>query len=88
KIKNSSYFESMITYEDILTVQKMSAVLHVARGLDRAMDNNILDITINVEGEDIILKLVSEQKPSIEINSIENYRDTFEKAFGRRLIIE
>ncbi|MBV4418363.1 exopolyphosphatase [Clostridium tyrobutyricum] len=88
KIKNSSYFGSIITCEDILTVQKMSAMLHVARGLDRVMDNNILDITINVEGEDIILKLVSKQKPSIEINSIEDYKDNFEKAFGRRLIIE
>lgn len=88
KIKNSKYFNSIIKIADIPLIQKMSIIVRIAKGLDRAADGNVIDIKTSIGDGSIIIKLISKQEPLLEVNTISEYKYDFEKVFGRKLIIE
>ncbi|WP_446898353.1 Ppx/GppA phosphatase family protein [Clostridium sp. LBM24168] len=88
KIKDSKYFNSIIRNEDILLINQMSVILHIAEGLDRAMDGNILDIESNINKDSVVLKLISKKEPLLEIDAVSDYGYDFENIFGKRLVMK
>lgn len=88
KIKDSQYFNSIIKEEDIVLINQMSVILHIAKGLDRAMDGNIMDIKTDIGKDSVVLELISKKEPSLEINTASDCKYDFENIFGKKLVIK
>ncbi|MEZ5427115.1 MAG: Ppx/GppA phosphatase family protein [Pyrinomonadaceae bacterium] len=72
--------------KDRRLVSRLGAILRLADALDRGYENHVRDVEFKPEGENLYLKLISDQDCRIEYQAIEKKKDLFEKAFDCRLI--
>lgn len=68
-------------------VEKLSAILRVADGLDRGHRNAVRDVRVEVTNKAIRLFLATDGNADVEIWGAQRKADLFVKAYGRRLDI-
>jgi exopolyphosphatase / guanosine-5'-triphosphate,3'-diphosphate pyrophosphatase len=69
-------------------VKKLSGILRIADGLDRSHYQNILDAVIVETDDKIILNLISQEDPQLEIWGARRKSELFEEMTGKKLEIK
>jgi len=73
---------SRLSVEDQERVQRMAAILRLAGGLDRSRSQQVRDVTARIDKDRVVLAVVAEQEPQVDIWGAERRTELFEKVFG------
>ena len=73
---------SHVSAEDQQRVQRMAAILRLAGGLDRSRSQQVRDVIARVEGDGVVLEVVADEEPQVDIWGAERRTELFEKVFG------
>jgi exopolyphosphatase/guanosine-5'-triphosphate,3'-diphosphate pyrophosphatase len=71
-----------LSTEDQQRVQHMAAILRLAGGLDRSRSQQVRDVIARIEGDGVVLTVVADQEPQVDIWGAERRTELFEKVFG------
>lgn len=82
-----AWSELMEPGDDALLV-RLAACLRIAEHLERAEAGRIWDVHTEIHKKNVVLRLVSAEKPSVEIWEAKKQAALFEQAFERELLIE
>jgi exopolyphosphatase/guanosine-5'-triphosphate,3'-diphosphate pyrophosphatase len=63
----------------------MAAILRVAGGLDRSRSQQVRDVIATVEDGRVVLDVVADQEPQVDIWGAERRTDLFEKVYGMKM---
>ena len=74
--------------EDQSRVQRMAAILRLAGGLDRSRSQQVRDVRVRLENGRILIDVVADQQPQVDIWGAERRTDLFEKVFSLPITIE
>jgi exopolyphosphatase/guanosine-5'-triphosphate,3'-diphosphate pyrophosphatase len=83
KIKHEGY--KKLDVNGRIRVNKLSAILRLADGLDRSHKSIIKDLSINQEKDVLNIALTAETNPELEIWGAERRKDLFEEVFKVKL---
>jgi exopolyphosphatase/guanosine-5'-triphosphate,3'-diphosphate pyrophosphatase len=78
---------SQISAEDQQRVQRMAAILRLAGGLDRSRSQLVRDVLASVSDDGVVLDVVADEEPQVDVWGAERRIELFEKAFGLPLAI-
>ena len=78
---------SRISAEDQQRVQRMAAILRLAGGLDRSRSQLVRDVLASVSDDGVVLDVVADEEPQVDVWGAERRIELFEKAFGLPLAI-
>jgi len=73
--------------QDQRRVQCMAAILRLAGGLDRSRSQQVRDVLVRVEDGRVLVDVMADQEPQVDIWGAERRTDLFEKVFGMPLAI-
>ena len=76
-----------ISAEDQQRVQRMAAILRLAGGLDRSRSQLVRDVVASVSDEGVILDVVADEEPQVDVWGAERRTELFEKVFGQPVAI-
>ncbi|MFM7205357.1 MAG: Ppx/GppA family phosphatase [Planctomycetaceae bacterium] len=76
---------SRLASEDQRRVQRLAAVLRIAGGLDRSRLQQVRDVLARVDHGRLVLEVVADQEPQVDIWGAERRTDLFEKEFGMKV---
>jgi len=71
-----------ISAEDQQRVQRMAAILRLAGGLDRSRSQLVRDVIAHVSDEGVVLDVVADEEPQVDVWGAERRTELFEKVFG------
>ena len=74
--------------EDQRRVQQMAAILRLAGGLDRSRSQQVRDVRVRLENNQVLVDVVADQEPLVDIWGAERRTDLFEKVFGQPITIQ
>ncbi len=74
-----------LSSDDQRRVQRMAAILRVAGGLDRSRSQQVRDVIATVEDGRVVLDVVADQEPQVDIWGAERRTDLFEKVYGMKM---
>ena len=78
---------SRLSSDEQQRVQRMAAILRLAGGLDRSRTQLVRDVIARVEEGDVLLEVVADEEPQVDLWGAQRRTDLFEKVFGMRLAI-
>jgi exopolyphosphatase/guanosine-5'-triphosphate,3'-diphosphate pyrophosphatase len=78
---------SRLSPEDQRRVQRMAAILRLAGGLDRSRSQQVRDVLVRVDDGRVLIDVVSDQEPLVDIWGAERRTELFEKVFSLPLTI-
>ncbi len=73
---------SRLTSEEQQRVQRMAGILRLAGGLDRSRSQQVKDVKVQIEPQRIVLDVVADAEPQVDIWGAERRTELFEKVFG------
>jgi exopolyphosphatase/guanosine-5'-triphosphate,3'-diphosphate pyrophosphatase len=73
---------SRLSSEEQQRVQRMAAILRLAGGLDRSRSQQVRDVRVRVEADRVVLAVVADQEPQVDLWGAERRTELFEKVFG------
>jgi exopolyphosphatase/guanosine-5'-triphosphate,3'-diphosphate pyrophosphatase len=76
---------SRLSSDDQRRVQRMAAILRVAGGLDRSRSQQVRDVIARVDDGRVVLDVVADQEPQVDIWGAERRTDLFEKVYGMKV---
>jgi len=76
---------SRLSPDDQRRVQRLAAILRMAGGLDRSRSQQVRDVVAAVHGGRLVLDVVADQEPQVDIWGAERRTDLFEKVFGMKV---
>ena len=76
---------SRLSSDDQRRVQRMAAILRVAGGLDRSRSQQVRDVFARVDDGRVVLDVVADQEPQVDIWGAERRTDLFEKVYGMKM---
>lgn len=76
-----------ISAEDQQRVQRMAAILRLAGGLDRSRSQLVRDVLASTSDEGVILDVVADEEPQVDVWGAERRTELFEKVFGTPVAI-
>jgi exopolyphosphatase/guanosine-5'-triphosphate,3'-diphosphate pyrophosphatase len=71
-----------ISAEDQQRVQRMAAILRLAGGLDRSRSQLVRDVLASVSDDGVVLDVVADEEPQVDVWGAERRTELFEQAFG------
>jgi exopolyphosphatase/guanosine-5'-triphosphate,3'-diphosphate pyrophosphatase len=71
-----------VSAEDQQRIHRMAAILRIAGGLDRSRSQQVSDVIARVADDGVVLEVVSDEEPQVDIWGAERRTELFEKAFG------
>jgi len=71
-----------VSAEDQQRIQRMAAILRLAGGLDRSRSQQVRDVVARVADDGVVLEVVSDEEPQVDIWGAERRTELFEKVFG------
>ncbi len=74
-----------LSSDDQRRVQRMAAILRVAGGLDRSRSQQVRDVFVRIEDGRVILDVVADQNPQVDLWGAERRTDLFEKVYGMKM---
>ena len=63
-------------------IRHMAAILRLAGGLDRSRSQQVRGVRASVDGGRVLIEVLADQEPQVDIWGAERRTDLFEKAFG------
>jgi exopolyphosphatase/guanosine-5'-triphosphate,3'-diphosphate pyrophosphatase len=78
---------SQLSPRDQQRVRQLSAILRLAGGLDRTNSQQVRGLTITSDGDGLLLNVIADQFPEVDIWTAKRRTGPFEKAFGLPLEI-
>ena len=78
---------SRLSPDDQHRVQRLAAILRMAGGLDRSRSQLVRDVLVSVEDGQVVLDVVADQEPQVDIWGAERRTDLFERVFGLKVSI-
>jgi exopolyphosphatase/guanosine-5'-triphosphate,3'-diphosphate pyrophosphatase len=85
KRKNENF--SRLTSEEQQRVQRMAGILRLAGGLDRSRSQQVKDVKVQIEPQRVVLDVVADAEPQVDIWGAERRTELFEKVFGMPVTI-
>jgi len=76
-----------VSAEDQQRIHRMAAILRIAGGLDRSRSQQVRDVIARVADDGVVLEVVSDEEPQVDIWGAERRTELFEKAFGLPVVI-
>jgi exopolyphosphatase/guanosine-5'-triphosphate,3'-diphosphate pyrophosphatase len=73
---------SQLSARDQQRVRQLSAILRLAGGLDRSNSQQVRDLAITADGDTLVLHVIADQLPEVDIWTAKRRSDAFERAFG------
>lgn len=73
--------------EDMAAAQKIGILLKISEALNKGNGENIEQVQCSIQGDMVIIKLLSKNNPSHEIKEAMEAAGTFKRIFNKRLII-
>ncbi len=83
-----SSYEVVVSKREFKRLSDLAILLGLSEKLDRSESGTIQDITVNVNGSDVILKLFAESEPILEMAAAQTYIEKFSEAFKVNLVME
>lgn len=80
-------YRDILTQEDLDAVKKLGVIVRLAKGLDRCGKGIVKDITCDILGDSVILKVIADEDASFEIRDALKASSDFKKAFKKNLEI-
>ena len=80
-------YKDMFEEEDLEVVNKLGVILRLAEAFDYTKNSVIVDITCDILGDSVILKTISTEDNTFEIEKALNCSKEFEKYFHKKLEI-
>ena len=77
-----------LSSEDQSRVQRMAAILRLAGGLDRSRSQQVRDVRVRSEHDGVVIDVVADQEPLVDIWGAERRTDLFEKVFNLPITIQ
>lgn len=78
---------SRLTSEEQQRVQRMAGILRLAGGLDRSRSQQVRDVEVQIEPQRVVLNVVADSEPQVDIWGAERRTELFEKVFGMPVAI-
>jgi exopolyphosphatase/guanosine-5'-triphosphate,3'-diphosphate pyrophosphatase len=78
---------SQLSARDQQRVRQLSAILRLAGGLDRSNSQQVRDLAITADGDTLVMHVIADQLPEVDIWTAQRRSDAFERAFGMPLEI-
>ena len=73
---------SRLSSEEQQRVQRMAGILRLAGGLDRSRSQQVQDVKVQIEPQRVVLDVVADSEPQVDIWGAERRTELFEKVFG------
>ena len=83
---NKSMADGTLSREEALCVRECAMFLRIADVADRHRNRAIKDIRLSMSGGSLVVDLVSDEDPRMELWSLEKLRPDFRKLFGIDLV--
>ena len=77
-----------LSADDQRKVEQLAAILRLAGGLDRSHSQHVRDLTIRSNGEGLIMQVVAQSNPEVDLWGARRRAEMFEKVFGTHLAIQ
>jgi exopolyphosphatase/guanosine-5'-triphosphate,3'-diphosphate pyrophosphatase len=76
---------SRLSSDDQQRVERLAALLRIAGGLDRSRSQQVRDVRATVDDGRVVLDVVADQEPQVDLWGAERRTDLFEKVFGMKV---
>jgi exopolyphosphatase / guanosine-5'-triphosphate,3'-diphosphate pyrophosphatase len=86
--KIAAPYRSILSSEEILTIQKLGVLLRIAESFDRRQNGNICDVQIEYDKYSVRIKVAAREAPTLEIEDALSVETIFWKIFKRKIFIE
>lgn len=80
-------YRAIIDREDVETIKKLGVLLRIAESFDICFNRKIKSIKCFVDKDNVLIKLISDIKPRVEINHALSASTQFKKIFNKTLSI-
>ncbi|MCG8538823.1 MAG: Ppx/GppA family phosphatase [Clostridia bacterium] len=80
-------YRAIIDREDVETIKKLGVLLRIAESFDICFNRKIKNIKCFVDKDNVLIKLISDIKPRVEINHALSASAQFKKIFNKTLSI-
>jgi exopolyphosphatase/guanosine-5'-triphosphate,3'-diphosphate pyrophosphatase len=80
-------YKSLLSPNDLKTINKLSVILKLSECLDRSETRVIKAVECIIDKENVRLKAISRSKPEIELSTAAENAEEFKKMFKRNLLI-
>jgi exopolyphosphatase / guanosine-5'-triphosphate,3'-diphosphate pyrophosphatase len=87
-VKIEGPYRTLLSNEEVITVQKLGVLLQLAESFDRRQNSNVYKVQSMIEKNAITIKVTAKVSPGLEIKDAQNAVSVFKKVFKRRLYIE
>ncbi len=78
---------SRLSSEEQQRVQGMAGILRLAGGLDRSRSQQVKDVKVQIEPQRVVLDVIADAEPQVDIWGAERRTELFEKVFGMPVTI-
>jgi exopolyphosphatase/guanosine-5'-triphosphate,3'-diphosphate pyrophosphatase len=78
---------SRLSSEEQQRVQRMAGILRLAGGLDRSRSQQVKDVKVQIEPHRVVLDVIADAEPQVDIWGAERRTELFEKVFGMPVTI-
>jgi exopolyphosphatase/guanosine-5'-triphosphate,3'-diphosphate pyrophosphatase len=79
---------SRLSPKDQQRVRHLAAMLRFSGGLDRSNTQQITSLSVSLDDDDAVFRVVSEEHPEVDIWAALRRAEPLEKSLGRRIAIE
>lgn len=85
--ENWKNYKMLIDKQDYDMILKLRVFLQIAEKLDRSESSTVKDINCQILEDDVIIKLISDGSPELEMAAAMQYAKEFKKTFNKALYI-
>ena len=75
-------YHSLFSNKDIKRILKLSIFLKMAEQMDRAVNNNIEDFFVRLNGRNALIEVYAKERPMLEIEAAMRFKGLFYKSFN------
>ena len=86
--KIAAPYRTLLSNEEILTVQKLGVLLRIAESFDRRQNGNIYNLQVEYDKNSIEIRVAAKEVPTMEIRDALSVASSFKKIFKRQIYIE
>lgn len=75
-------YNTLFTKGELRSIKNLSIFLQMAEQLDRSVRGYVKDVVVDVQDDDVVIKVIADEKPHLEMKAGEQYKASFYRAFG------
>jgi exopolyphosphatase / guanosine-5'-triphosphate,3'-diphosphate pyrophosphatase len=87
-VKIEGPYRTILSNEEVITIQKLGVLLQIAECLDRRQNGNVYKVQTGFNGDTVAVKITAKVRPGLEIKDAQNAVPKFRKIFKRSLSFE